>query len=904
MNIKSSSLTTFLLLSEKREEIFLGSQGGLIQCYDLENNSRVKYNLSAHSAQITVLKLSSNVTFNIKIDLLIKDTKYTNDPENIENFLASGSIDGKIKFWDVRIKNSCILNIKGHTLKVNDLDISPDMNYLVSGSDDKIVKIWDLRMNGNLLKEIKNNNQGFIECVNFHPFQSLIYYGSSDKTVRCCDIDTFQIMYQSLPEKQPIKHMQIFNNGFYTCTDSSVRKYEKLNDNIGNVLLLKDSYEINWNRIHDFKYYKDKAILATTSFGKNFICWGLSLMGENSENTETEEDKNNNELIKSFYCKDDLVKRNSSVNKFKVNQKDDLFLGKNTNIKTNINSNQNNSYMKKNNSDLKWRQVKDNISDLYDESECDNNDKSYNNNNDFILNRHNQSHSKIPFRNEYFEENDNNEYFNVDKSYFRDKIDDFEFKNKMLDEISLISNNIDDSILKHDILPDIKSNNKTFVNDDSINMSSLIKSYNKTENSFKKDYKLKSNLNFQDKYKNPKNTNNINNNGNIKSIMSYNENDGKYLNKSITNNIEHIETMNNNINVNSKNNNFDYDSDNSDFSLIEELKNIKCDDNFSTFNTSNYISNNPNRNDFLNTQGNKSLSMIQKFDINGKNNNLNENPNSNPLKLPILKQNSKIEINIINNITTTNNNVNDNRSFINVSTVMNNSLYKLFYEGDFSKSNIDSKNNNNNNNSNNIKSSKDLEIMGEIYDDTISLKKIYENRQILSQNLLKNFKESRLTTCLMNLNNTKEMTVIKEFLSMWFLRNDNKKYSYTYYQIFLLFTIVKKLWKTKYATYHEICLISLIRMSNFLFDKLILEFSNFDNHVKDSLFKDVNPSKINKELNDLIYINDNGESSRKEKVDFIISTFNYFHKSSKMQNYKETIEDKFSNVRRKLMIFR
>lgn len=825
--------------------------------------------MSAHSAQITILKFSSNVTINTKIDLLIKDTKYTHDNNNIENFLASGSIDGKIKFWDIRIKNSCILNIKGHTLKVNDLDISPDLNYLVSGSDDKIVKVWDLRMNGNLLKEIKQNSQGTIECVNFHPSQSLIYYGSSDKTVRCWDIDTFQMMYQSLPEKQPIKHMQIYSNGFYTCTDSSVRKYEKINDNIGNVLLLKDSYEINWNRIHDFKYFKDKAILATTSFGKIFICWGLSLMDENNnydKEKEILENKNNSDLIQSFYCKDMEIKRNSSVNKFKSSKKG----VENMKIPNELYSN----------TDLKWRNVMSNISDLYDESNIeylDDNNKTQRINDYEIFN------------------DDENNYFNKDNSYLRDKIDDFEFKNRMLDEISLIGNDKEDSYIQNNILPEIK-NNKTFINDESMNMSSLIKSYKNTENSFKKDYKLKGTLNFQEKYNQKISIKNNTDDSRI-SLIDVNRN---IIDNNKQNSYQNSNNNgNNHLNMNKDKFEKNYDSDDSNFSLIEELKNIKCDENYSIFNTSNYVSNKTNNQyEFLNTHGNKSLSMIQKNDINA---NINSQI---PVKLPFLKQNSKIEINIINNITTTNHNINDNRSFINFSSIMDNSLYKIFNnDNNTNYSNFNNEENTNNNdkilsnNKRNIKESKDLEIMGEIYGDIVSFKRIYDNRMILNQNILKNFKESKFTSCLILLNNTMEMTVIKEFLNMWFLRIDNKKYVYSYFQIFLIFILIKRLWKTKYATYHEICLISLIRMSNYLFDKLILEYSNFDNHVKDPIFKEVNNSKMNKELNDLIHINDNGESSRKEKVDFIISTFNYFFQSLKMNKYRESKDKKLDNVR-------
>ena len=57
-----------------------------------------------------------------------------------ENSLVSGALDGKIKLWDLRQKNSA-WTIKAHSGLINCVTTSPDNKIIATGSEDNYVKV-------------------------------------------------------------------------------------------------------------------------------------------------------------------------------------------------------------------------------------------------------------------------------------------------------------------------------------------------------------------------------------------------------------------------------------------------------------------------------------------------------------------------------------------------------------------------------------------------------------------------------------------------------------------------------------------------------------------------------------------------------------------------------------------
>jgi Prp8 binding protein len=148
----------------------------------------------------------------------------------------SGSIDNDIKVWDIR-KNEILYRLRGHTDTITGLSLSPDGSFLLSNSMDNTLRVWDIRpyapqercvkiftghqhnFEKNLLRcawskdgtkvsagsadryvyiwdttsrrimyKLPGHN-GSVNCVDFHPTESIIVSGSSDKTLYLGEIE-------------------------------------------------------------------------------------------------------------------------------------------------------------------------------------------------------------------------------------------------------------------------------------------------------------------------------------------------------------------------------------------------------------------------------------------------------------------------------------------------------------------------------------------------------------------------------------------------------------------------------------------------------------------------------------------------------------------------------------------
>ena len=65
------------------------------------------------------------------------------NPDQVKDYLASGSRDKTIKIWEVKSGN-CMATLIGHDNWVTDLCFHPNGRFLLSTSDDKTLRAWDL----------------------------------------------------------------------------------------------------------------------------------------------------------------------------------------------------------------------------------------------------------------------------------------------------------------------------------------------------------------------------------------------------------------------------------------------------------------------------------------------------------------------------------------------------------------------------------------------------------------------------------------------------------------------------------------------------------------------------------------------------------------------------------------
>ena len=99
--------------------------------------------------------------------------------------LASGSLDGTVKLWNLNGQNLDTFQPSGGG-KIANIALSPDGQQIASVGEDTFVRLWDL--DGNLLNTFKGH-EAWIYGVAFSPNGELIASGSVDNTVRLWNQD-------------------------------------------------------------------------------------------------------------------------------------------------------------------------------------------------------------------------------------------------------------------------------------------------------------------------------------------------------------------------------------------------------------------------------------------------------------------------------------------------------------------------------------------------------------------------------------------------------------------------------------------------------------------------------------------------------------------------------------------
>lgn len=96
-------------------------------------------------------------------------------------FLASGSRDKTIKFWDVST-GLCLFTMIGHDNWVRGLVFHMGGKYLLSASDDKTLRIWDIANKRN--HKTLQAHSHFCTSLDMHKSSPYVVTGSVDQTVK------------------------------------------------------------------------------------------------------------------------------------------------------------------------------------------------------------------------------------------------------------------------------------------------------------------------------------------------------------------------------------------------------------------------------------------------------------------------------------------------------------------------------------------------------------------------------------------------------------------------------------------------------------------------------------------------------------------------------------------------
>jgi len=112
------------------------------------------------------------------------------------HLMLSGSMDNRVKLWEVYKNRRCIMTYNGHKQAVKDCDFNNSGDHFLSTSYDRFIKLWDTET-GQCVSRFTNKKVGY--CVKFNPDedkQHLFVVGTADKKIVTWDTRSNEIVQE------------------------------------------------------------------------------------------------------------------------------------------------------------------------------------------------------------------------------------------------------------------------------------------------------------------------------------------------------------------------------------------------------------------------------------------------------------------------------------------------------------------------------------------------------------------------------------------------------------------------------------------------------------------------------------------------------------------------------------
>lgn len=145
------------------------------------------------------------------------------------HLILSGSMDNKVKLWEVYKNKRCIRTYSGHKQAIRDVNFNNSGDHFLSASYDRYIKMWDTET-GQCVNRFSNKKMVF--CAKFNPDdnkQHLIVAGTSSTKIMCWDTrtgDTVQEYDRHLAAVNTITFVDNNRRFVSTSDDKSLRVWE------------------------------------------------------------------------------------------------------------------------------------------------------------------------------------------------------------------------------------------------------------------------------------------------------------------------------------------------------------------------------------------------------------------------------------------------------------------------------------------------------------------------------------------------------------------------------------------------------------------------------------------------------------------------------------------------------
>jgi len=160
------------------------------------------------------------------------------------HLILSGSMDNKVKLWEVYKGRRCVRTYMGHKQAIRDVNFNNEGDKFLSASYDRFIKMWDTET-GDVVGRFSNKKMAF--CAKFNPSddkQHLIVAGTSSNKIVCWDVRSGGIVQEydrHLAAVNTITFVDRNRRFISTSDDKSMRVWE-------------------WNIPVDMKYIADPSM--------------------------------------------------------------------------------------------------------------------------------------------------------------------------------------------------------------------------------------------------------------------------------------------------------------------------------------------------------------------------------------------------------------------------------------------------------------------------------------------------------------------------------------------------------------------------------------------------------------------------------------------------------------------